>query len=135
MQTAHDQVEALLDQLRGRSGDPVVEKLSAQISVLCRGYMEPVGSEALPGVKLTPNERNLFALLEARLGRAVSRGALLDAAAYHHGWDREPLPKVVDVYICHLRKKLADSGFRIETVWGQGYRMMRVDKTPAAPAS
>src|SRR5262249_40347586 len=127
MTNAHDQVEALLEQLRGRTDDPMVDKLSAQISVLCRGYMEPAGAETLPGVKLTPNERHLFALLYARLGRAVSRGALLDAASYHHGWDREPQPKVVDVYVCHLRKKLAGSGLKIETVWGQGYRMVLVD--------
>lgn len=127
MHNAHDQVEALLDQLRGRIRDPVVGKLSEQISLLCRGYMEPAGDDPLPGVKLTPNERSMFALLKARLGRAVTRGALLDAASYHHGWDREPQPKVVDVYICHLRRKLKGSGFAVETVWGQGYRMVRVN--------
>jgi len=134
MPNAHDQVEELLEQLRSRSGDPVVDRLSAQISLLCRGYMEPSGAEILPGVKLTPNERNLFALLYARLGRAVSRGALLDAASYHHGWDREPQPKVVDVYICHLREKLKGYGLRIETVWGQGYKMVCVDEAHSSNA-
>src|SRR5689334_13874732 len=123
MQTGHDQVEALLEQLRGR--DPVVDKLSEQISMLCRGYMEPCETLPVPA-RLSPNERKLFALLHTRLGRAVPRGALLDAANYHHGWDREPQPKVVDVYICHLRRKLKGSAFGIETVWGLGYKMVRV---------
>ena len=127
MQTAHDQVEALLDRLRGRVQDPVVKKLSEQISLLCRGYMEPC-ADLLPAVKLSPNERKLFALFYARLGRAVTRGALLDAASYHHGWDCEPQPKVIDVYICHLRRKLKGSGFAVETVWGLGYRMVRMQQ-------
>ena len=123
MQTAHDQVEALLERLRGRARDPEVDKLSEQISLLCRGYMEPAGEDVLPGVRLTPNESSLFALLKRRLGQAVNRGALLDAAAFHHGWDSEPMPKVVDVYICRLRRKLKGTGFAIETVWGRGYRL------------
>ena len=89
MQTAHDQVEALLDQLRERSGDPVVEKLSAQISVLCRGYMEPAGREALPGVTLTPNGRNLFALLQARLVLAAGYD-FLRATPPFRGWKLPP---------------------------------------------
>jgi two-component system cell cycle response regulator CtrA len=38
----------------------------------------------------------------------------------------EPDAKIIDVYICKLRKKLADAtGDRdyIETVWGRGYTM------------
>jgi hypothetical protein len=132
MPTAHDQVEALLDELRDRVRDPDVEKLSAQISLLCRGYMEPDAADPLPGVRLTPNERSILVLLMARAGRAVSRGALLDAASYHHGWDREPAPKIVDVYICRLRAKLKGRGWRIETVWGQGYRLVVADVAPVA---
>jgi DNA-binding response OmpR family regulator len=30
-------------------------------------------------------------------------------------------PKIVDVLICHLRKKLAPYDVKIETVWGTGY--------------
>jgi DNA-binding response OmpR family regulator len=126
MQSGHDQVEGLLRQLRRRARDPEVRRLSEQISVLCWGYMAPC-EDVLPNVKLSPNERKLFALLHARLGRAVGRGALLDAASYHHGWDREPLPKVVDVYICHLRRKLKGSDFAIETVWGLGYRLVQMN--------
>jgi DNA-binding response OmpR family regulator len=124
MQTAHDQVEDLLEKMRVRARHPEVDRLSAQVSLLCRGYMEPVMADPLPGVRLTPNEGKLFALLKARLGQAVARGALLDAASFHHGWDREPGIKIVDVYICRLRRKLAGSQYTIETVWGRGYRLV-----------
>jgi len=124
MESAHEKVEALLDRMRAVAGHPEVDKLSAQLSLLCRGYMEPAKDEPLPGVKLTPNEARVFSLLKARLGRAVSRGALLDAASFHHGWDSEPTNKVVDVYVCRLRRKIKGSGFVIETAWGQGYRMV-----------
>ncbi len=35
----------------------------------------------------------------------------------------EPEIKIIDVFICKLRKKLADAGVRniIGTVWGRGY--------------
>ena len=38
----------------------------------------------------------------------------------------EPQPKIIDVFISKLRKKLADASQGknyIETVWGRGYRL------------
>lgn len=35
-----------------------------------------------------------------------------------------PDPKIIDVYICHLRRKLAAIGLAIETVHGDGYRLV-----------
>jgi two-component system cell cycle response regulator CtrA len=39
----------------------------------------------------------------------------------------EPELKIIDVFICKVRKKLAEAGAPklIETVWGRGYRMSR----------
>jgi DNA-binding response OmpR family regulator len=31
--------------------------------------------------------------------------------------------KIIDVFICHVRRKLKPFEIEIETVWGQGYRM------------
>ena len=40
---------------------------------------------------------------------------------------REPEVKIIDVFVCKLRKKLAtaaaDGGNQIETVWGGGYML------------
>ena len=42
----------------------------------------------------------------------------------------EPGPKIIDVFICKLRKKLApatDGRHVIETVWGGGYCLREAD--------
>ena len=39
---------------------------------------------------------------------------------------KEPEVKIIDVFICKLRKKLAEAagaGSQIETVWGGGYML------------
>ena len=37
--------------------------------------------------------------------------------------------KIIDVWICKMRKKLAKQGISIETEWGQGYYL--TDETKA----
>jgi len=40
-------------------------------------------------------------------------------------WEDMPEQKILDVMICHIRRKLmhAQAQIRIETVWGRGWRM------------
>ena len=62
----------------------------------------------------------VFAL---RKGMLVSKATLLN---HLYGSIDEPEEKVVDVFICKLRKKLAansDGRKYIRTVWGRGYVM------------
>ena len=40
-------------------------------------------------------------------------------------------PKMVDVIICHLRKKLKPPGIEIETIWGIGYLVPAADRKKA----
>ena len=35
----------------------------------------------------------------------------------------ETHPKIIDVQICKMRRKLTPIGISIETVWGEGYRL------------
>jgi len=73
-------------------------------------------------VSLTGQENRLFDLLASRPGVLVSR-AMCMLALYNER--DEPQVKIVDVFICKLRKKLtaATDGINvIETVWGQGHR-------------
>lgn len=73
-------------------------------------------------VSLTGQENRLFDLLASRPGVLVSR-AMCMLALYNER--DEPQVKIVDVFICKLRKKLtaATGGINvIENVWGQGYR-------------
>lgn len=44
-------------------------------------------------------------------------------ALYGDRIDGGPDPKIIDVFVCKIRKKLAPLGFVIETVWGRGYSL------------
>ena len=49
-----------------------------------------------------------------------------------YGGMDEPEVKIIDVFICKLRKKLAQAGANnlIGTVWGRGYVMRDPQQTP-----
>jgi two-component system, cell cycle response regulator CtrA len=72
-------------------------------------------------VHLTGKEYRMLELLCLRRGVTLSKEAFLNQL---YGGRDEPEPKIVDVFICKLRKKLANaSGGKnyIETIWGRGY--------------
>ncbi len=70
---------------------------------------------------LTGKEYEILALLSLRKGKTVSKEMFLN---HLYGGMDEPELKIIDVFVCKLRKKLsAASGgdHYIETVWGRGY--------------
>jgi two-component system cell cycle response regulator CtrA len=71
-------------------------------------------------LRLTGKEGAMVRLLLS--GRLMSKEQLLDGM-YVCGVDDEPQLKIVDVFVCKARKKIAPYGLSIDTVWGRGYRM------------
>jgi two-component system cell cycle response regulator CtrA len=72
-------------------------------------------------VHLTGKEYQMLELLALRKGTTLTKEMFL--SQLYGGMD-EPEAKIIDVFICKLRKKLANaSGGNdyIETVWGRGY--------------
>jgi two-component system cell cycle response regulator CtrA len=72
-------------------------------------------------VPLTLKEYQMLELLSLRKGLTISKEMFLN---HLYGGMDEPAQKIIDVFMCKLRKKLADaSGGKnyIETVWGRGY--------------
>ena len=72
-------------------------------------------------VHLTGREYQMLELLSLRKGMTMSKEMFLN---HLYGGMYEPEQKIIDVFICKLRKKLANaSGGKnyIETVWGRGY--------------
>ena len=72
-------------------------------------------------VHLTGREYQMLQLLSLRKGMTMSKEMFLN---HLYGGMDEPEQKIIDVFICKLRKKLANaSGGKnyIETVWGRGY--------------
>lgn len=74
-------------------------------------------------VHLTDKEYVILETLALRRGRIVTKEHLMDALYAGHD---EPLMKIIDVFVCKLRKKLSDmmgDPGLVETVWGRGYRI------------
>jgi two-component system cell cycle response regulator CtrA len=72
---------------------------------------------------VTGKEYQMLELLALRKGTTLSKEMFLNQL---YGGMDEPEMKIIDVFICKLRKKLASaSGGKnyIETVWGRGYVM------------
>ncbi|MBB4200995.1 DNA-binding response regulator [Rhodoblastus sphagnicola] len=72
-------------------------------------------------VHLTGKEYQMMELLALRKGTTLTKEMFLN---HLYGGMDEPELKIIDVFICKLRKKLANAsngGNYIETVWGRGY--------------
>jgi two-component system, cell cycle response regulator CtrA len=74
-------------------------------------------------VHLTGKEYGILELLALRQGSTITKEMFLN---HLYGGFDEPELKIIDVFICKLRKKLAlacGSENYIETVWGRGYML------------
>ena len=83
-------------------------------------------------VHLTGKEYEILELLSLRKGTTLTKEMFLN---HLYGGMDEPEIKIIDVFICKLRKKLAqatDGNHYIETVWGRGY-VLRDSAAAAAP--
>lgn len=71
-------------------------------------------------VSLTGKEYAILELLMLRKGMVLTKEAFLN---HLYGGMDEPEAKIIDVFVCKLRKKLAAAGAPnvIGTVWGRGY--------------
>jgi len=72
-------------------------------------------------VPLTGKEYQMLELLSLRKGTTLTKEMFLN---HLYGGMDEPELKIIDVFICKLRKKLAQAtggDNYIETVWGRGY--------------
>jgi len=72
-------------------------------------------------VHLTGKEYGILELLSLRKGTTLTKEMFLN---HLYGGIDEPELKIIDVFVCKLRKKLATActgDNYIETVWGRGY--------------
>lgn len=72
-------------------------------------------------IRLTGKEYAILELLSLRKGSTLTKEMFLN---HLYGGIDEPELKIIDVFICKLRKKLCDAldgDNYIETVWGRGY--------------
>jgi two-component system, cell cycle response regulator CtrA len=77
-------------------------------------------------VHLTGKEYQMLELLALRKGMTLTKEMFLN---HLYGGMDEPELKIIDVFMCKLRKKLANaSGGKsyVETMWGRGYVLRTV---------
>lgn len=86
-------------------------------------------------VHLTGKEYQMLELLALRKGTTLTKEMFLN---HLYGGMDEPELKIIDVFICKLRKKIekvSNGVAYIDTVWGRGYVMRDLDSTKElAPA-
>jgi hypothetical protein len=82
---------------------------------------------------LTGKEYGIMELLSLRKGTTLTKEMFLN---HLYGGMDEPEVKIIDVFICKLRKKIQDQAGGdnyIETVWGRGY-VLRDPEEGARPS-
>jgi two-component system cell cycle response regulator CtrA len=87
-----------------------------------------VDGERIP---LSAKEYQLLELLALRRGTTLTKETFLN---HLYGEMDEPEAKIIDVFVCKLRKKLSaytKGKNYIETVWGQGYLIRGAEKAAA----
>jgi len=86
-------------------------------------------------IHLTSKEYGILELLSLRKGSTLTKEMFLN---HLYGGIDEPELKIIDVFVCKLRKKLSDAANGenyIETVWGRGYVLKDPVRTSAELAA
>ena len=75
-------------------------------------------------MNLSKREHAIFQHLSLNVNRVISKDTLYESVYAMN--DNQPFDKVIDVYICKLRRKIRDltgASDYIETVYGRGYKL------------
>jgi two-component system cell cycle response regulator CtrA len=122
----HELIARIHAIVRRSKGHPVSIITTGNLSVNISAKTVTVNGAAL---HFTAKEYAVLELLSLRKGTTISKEMLLN---HLYGGMDEPEIKIIDVFICKIRKKLrAVDGNDIETVWGRGYVLREDPKSPS----
>ncbi len=124
-------VQAIVRRSKGHA-DSVIKTGKLEVNLDAR----TVEVDAKP-VHLTGKEYGILELLSLRKGTTLTKEMFLN---HLYGGMDEPELKIIDVFVCKLRKKLSQASEGenyIETVWGRGYVLrdpqpLSADREPLA---
>jgi len=119
-------IQAIVRRSKGHS-DSVIK--TGRLTVNLDTRTVTVGERPL---HLTGKEYGILELLSLRKGTTLTKEMFLN---HLYGGMDEPELKIIDVFICKLRKKLAHAcggANYIETVWGRGYVLRDPDEAVEA---
>ncbi len=108
-----------------RSLEVLVETQRERIRQL-EELLVPDGTRVPKEWCLTAKEARVFSHLTTR--ELATKKTIMQALYFDLHSDEEPQVKIVDVFVCKLRKKLKPYDVKIETVWGQGYSLVDREK-------
>jgi len=115
-------IQAIVRRSRGHS-DSVIQTGKLKVNLDAR----TVEVDGQP-LHLTGKEYGILELLSLRKGTTLTKEMFLN---HLYGGMDEPELKIIDVFVCKLRKKLANATGGenyIETVWGRGYMLRDPDE-------
>jgi two-component system cell cycle response regulator CtrA len=119
-------IQAIVRRSRGHS-DSVIQTGKLKVNLDAR----TVEVDGQP-LHLTGKEYGILELLSLRKGTTLTKEMFLN---HLYGGMDEPELKIIDVFVCKLRKKLANATGGenyIETVWGRGYMLRDPDSAGGA---
>ncbi len=126
-------IHAIIRRSKGHSQSVI---RTGQVTVNLDAKSVDVGGQS---VHLTGKEYQMLELLSLRKGTTLTKEMFLN---HLYGGMDEPELKIIDVFICKLRKKLSQATggeTYIETVWGRGYVLRDpepgLEASPASKAS
>ena len=125
------QKPASIQELIARLQAVVRRKMGYAESIISCGRLsvnlqtKTASADGMP-IKLTSKEYNILELLILKKGYTLNKDAFL--AHLYDESNEEPSQKIIDVFICKLRKKIqaalsTDLNY-IETIWGRGYMLV-----------
>jgi two-component system cell cycle response regulator CtrA len=118
-------IQAIVRRAKGHAHSTIV---TGKLVIHLQSHRVEVDGQRL---HLTGKEYSILELLSLRKGTTLTKEMFLDNL---YGGMDEPELKIIDVFICKLRKKIAmvtGGEHYIETVWGRGYALK--DPEPCAP--
>ena len=108
--------------LTARTPVPDLMRYIEQLEHVLGAHLTDAGADAKANLMrqfdLTSKEADILVLLSD--GRAHSKDGIL-SVVYSDRIDDLPDAKIVDVWVCKIRQKLAGTAIVIETKWGLGY--------------
>lgn len=128
------EIKSRISSITRRASAPAPDSLSAdsisigEVTAFFDGRDPEVSGRR---VRLSPREHAVFQYLITNSPKVVSRIAVYDAV--YSLADHQPFDKVIDVYICKIRKKISrasKTGYHyIETVFGRGYKFSTLQES------
>jgi two-component system, cell cycle response regulator CtrA len=114
LERTNGQLQRRLDELESERDDA-----RARIAELEEALFRP-DFRIPPEWKLSRQEVTLLGALIASGDAVLTRAAMMSAL---YGSDDWATPKILDVLMCKMRRKLKPHGIAVETVWARGYRL------------